>query len=257
MDFKINNKISALIITFNEEIHMNELLNSLTFVDEIVVVDSFSSDNTKFICEGFINVKFFQNPFENFTSQRNFAIAQAKNDWILFLDADERLTPELKNEIIYTLNNNTEKHSAFLFFRTFMFKNKVLNFSGWQTDKIFRLFNKNLAKYTSERLVHEKLKVDGSIGILKNKLIHYSYSDFESYKSKMINYGKLKAQEKFNNKYKPNFVLKNFHPIYNFLYNYIIRLGFIDGKKGGVICFLNAYSVYIRYEELNKLWNLK
>ena len=256
MDFKINNKISALIITFNEEIHMKELLNSLNFVDEIVVVDSFSSDNTKFICEGFTNVKFIQNIFENFTSQRNFAITHAKNDWILFLDADERLSPELKNEIVKTLNNNNNKHSAFLFLRTFMFKNKVLHFSGWQTDKIFRLFNKNLANYTTERLVHEKLEVDGPVGILKNKLIHYSYTDFKSYKSKMINYGKLKAQEKFNKKYKPNFVIKKFHPIYNFLYNYIIRLGFIDGKKGIIICFLNAYSVYVRYEELNKLQNL-
>jgi hypothetical protein len=137
-----------------------------------------------------------------------------------------------------------------------MFKNKVLHFSGWQTDKIFRLFNKNLANYTTERLVHEKLEVDGPVGILKNKLIHYSYTDFKSYKSKMINYGKLKAQEKFNKKYEPNFVIKKFHPIYNFLYNYIIRLGFIDGKKGIIICFLNAYSVYVRYEELNKLQNL-
>ena len=85
MDFKINKKISALIITLNEEIHIRELLNSLNFVDEIVVVDSFSTDNTKFICESFINVKFYQNRFDNFTSQRNFAIAQAKNDWILFL----------------------------------------------------------------------------------------------------------------------------------------------------------------------------
>jgi glycosyltransferase involved in cell wall biosynthesis len=257
MDFKINKKISALIITLNEEIHIRELLNSLNFVDEIVVVDSFSTDNTKFICESFINVKFYQNRFDNFTSQRNFAIAQAKNDWILFLDADERLTPELKNEILYTLDNNNDKHTAFLFYRTFMFENKVLNFSGWQTDKIFRLFNKNFANYTSERLVHEKLKVEGSIGILKSKLIHYSYSDFKSYKSKMINYGKLKAKEKYNNKYKPNLAIINFHPIYNFLYNYLIRLGFIDGKKGVIICFLNAYSVYIRYEELNKLWKLK
>ena len=256
MDFKINKKISALIITLNEEIHMRELLDSLTFVDEIVVIDSFSSDNTKLICEEFINVKFLQNRFENFTSQRNFAIAQAKNDWILFLDADERITPELKNEIINIFESNKVNHSAFLIFRTFMFKDQVLKFSGWQTDKIFRLFNRNFAKYTSERLVHEKLKVEGSIGVLKSKLIHYSYSDFKTYKSKMENYGKLKAQEKFNNNYKPNFVMGNFHPTYNFLYNYIIRLGFIDGKKGIVICYLNAYSVYIRYKELKNLWKL-
>ena len=106
-------------------------------------------------------------------------------------------------------------------------------------------------------LIHEKLKVTGKIGILKNKLIHYSYSDYESYKAKMINYGKLKAQEKFIKKLKPIFFASIFHPTYNFLYNYFIRLGILDGRKGVVICYLNAYSVYIRYQELKKLWNSK
>jgi glycosyltransferase involved in cell wall biosynthesis len=254
MDFESNKKISALVITLNEEIHINTLLNDLAFVDEVVVVDSFSSDNTQSICESFNNVKFIQHKFENFTSQRNFAIAQAKNNWILFLDADERLTSELKKEILYTIEND-KTNTAFLFYRTFMFKNTVLHFSGWQSDKIFRLFHKNFAKYSKERLVHEKLKVEGSVGILKNKLIHYSFSDFESYKAKMINYGKFKAQEKFIKKLKPIFFVSIIHPTYNFIYNYFIRLGILDGRKGVVICYLNAYSVYIRYQELKKLWN--
>lgn len=253
MDSKSAKNISVLIITLNEEIHMRELLNDLTFADEVIIVDSFSKDNTKEISESFTNVKFVQHPFENYTSQRNFAISLVKNDWILFLDADERLSEKLKIEILDTLKNN-ETYTAFMFYRTFMFKNKVLRFSGWQTDKIFRLFHKNFASYTSERLVHEKLKVEGKVGILKNKLIHYSYSDYESYKAKMINYGKFKAQEKFIKKLKPSLFLKTFHPIYNFLYNFVVRLGFLDGKKGVIICYLNAYSVYVRYLELNALW---
>ena len=256
MDSKPAQNISVLIITLNEETHMSELLNDLVFSDEVIIVDSFSKDKTKEISESFSNVKFIQHAFENYTTQRNFAIAQAKNDWILFLDADERLTPDLKNEIFNTLRTN-DTYTAFLFHRTFMFKDKVLYYSGWQTDKIYRLFNKNFAKYTTERLVHEKLKVTGKIGILKNKLIHYSYSDYESYKAKMINYGKLKGQEKFIKKLKPIFFASVFHPTYNFLYNYFIRLGILDGRKGVVICYLNAYSVYIRYQELKKLWNTK
>jgi len=256
MEYNSNKNLSVLIITLNEETQITSLLVDLKFADEILVVDSFSSDNTKSICESFSKVKFIQNKFENFTSQRNFAIAQAKNDWILFLDADERLTPDLKNEIFNTLRTN-DTYTAFLFHRTFMFKDKVLYYSGWQTDKIYRLFNKNFAKYTTERLVHEKLKVTGKTGVLKNKLIHYSYSDYESYKAKMINYGKLKGQEKFIKKLKPIFFASIFHPTYNFLYNYFIRLGILDGRKGVVICYLNAYSVYIRYQELKKLWNTK
>ena len=196
MKYNHNTNLSVIIITLNEEEHMKALLSDLDFADEILVVDSFSTDGTETISKSFSNVRFIQNKFENFTSQRNFAITKKKNDWILFLDADERLSEKLKIEILETLKNN-ETFTAFMFYRTFMFKNKVLRFSGWQTDKIFRLFHKNFATYTSERLVHEKLKVEGEVGILKNKLIHYSYSDYESYKAKMISYGKFKAQEKF------------------------------------------------------------
>jgi glycosyltransferase involved in cell wall biosynthesis len=256
MKYNHNTNISVLIITLNEEKQMKALLADLGFADEIIVVDSFSSDNTEAICKSFENVKFIQNKFKNYSDQRNFAILQAKNDWVLFLDADERLTPELKNEILVTVKNN-ETYAAFLFSRTFMFENKVLNFSGNQNDKIFRLFNKKQAEYISDRLIHEKLKVDGKIGVLKNKLIHYSYANYDSYKSKIIRYGKFKAQEKFIRKQKSSDLLHLFHPIYNFSYNYIIRLGFLDGKKGVLICYLNAYCIHIRYQELEQLWNKK
>jgi glycosyltransferase involved in cell wall biosynthesis len=251
-----NNNISVLIITLNEEANMQALLVDLDFADEIIVVDSFSSDKTEAICKSFQNVTFIQNKFENYSSQRNFAISQAKNDWILFLDADERLTPALKKEIIATIKTN-KTFSAFLFCRTFMFEDKVLHFSGNQTDKIFRLFNKNQAEYTKDRLVHEKLKVNGKIGVLKNKLIHYSYSNFQAYKAKTIRYGKFKAQEKFIKEQKPSILLHLLHPAYNFLFNYSIRLGFLDGKRGLIICYLNANSIYVRYQELKRLWNRK
>lgn len=248
-----NTKLTVLIITLNEEAQMQELLTNLNFADEIIVVDSFSTDKTQQIATSFNNVKFLQHTFENFSSQRNFAVSQAKNDWILFLDADERLTSKLKEEILLTLKT-TRKEIAFLFPRTFMFKDKVLLFSGCQTDKIFRLFNKNFAGYSSEKLIHEKLITKGKIGTFKNQLIHYSYFDFESYKSKMIYYGKLKAQEKFIKKQKSSFMLQILHPTYNYLYNYCIRLGFLDGKKGIIICYLKAYSIFIRYQELTNLW---
>ncbi|MFV8340226.1 glycosyltransferase family 2 protein [Flavobacterium sp. LB3P21] len=249
-----NTNISVLIITLNEENQMRSLLADLDFADEIIVVDSFSTDKTEAICKSFEKVSFIQNTFENYSSQRNFAISQAKNDWILFMDADERLSPALKNEIITTVTTN-KTHSAFLFYRTFMFKDKVLHFSGNQNDKIFRLFNKNNAAYTKDRLVHEKLKVNGKIGVLKNKLIHYSYSNFQEYKLKTIRYGKFKAQEKFLKREKPFIILHFLHPTYNFLFNYIVRLGFLDGKKGLIICYLNANSVYTRYRELEQLWH--
>jgi len=246
-------KLSVLIITLNEEENLKKLLPELDFADEIIIVDSFSNDQTEEVSRSFEKVKFLQHKFENFSTQRNFAISQAKNDWILFLDADEVLTSQLKQEIVETLKTNTT-YSAYFFERIFMFENSVLKYSGNQTDKIFRLFNKNFAKYDENKLVHEKLIVNGKIGFLKNKLIHYSYSSYQDYKEKIIFYGKFKAQEKFSKRVKVNLAFQFLHPCYNFLYNYIIRLGILDGKKGIIICYLNAYSIVIRHRELNKLW---
>ena len=245
-------KISVLIITLNEAVHMKPLLDDLKFADEVIIVDSFSTDGTKLIATSFENVKFIEHKFNNYTSQRNFAIDQAKNNWILFIDADERLTPELKLEILETIQNRP-KYSAYLVFRIFMFNNKVLHFSGWQTDRIFRLFNKEKARYANERLVHEKLDVNGEISYLKNKMVHYSYNDYNVYKGKMVSYGKLKAIEAKNKGIKPNAFHFYIKPAYKFLYQYLIRLGILDGRKGLTICFLNALSVYVRFQELKKL----
>lgn len=245
-------KLSVLIITLNEEQHIKSLLDDIDFADEIIVVDSYSTDKTVSIVESFKNVKLIRHRFVDYTSQRNFALDQAKNSWILFIDADERLTPELKSEIVTAINSENVA-SAYFIYRIFMFKNSRLKFSGWQTDKIFRLFNKSKCRYNEERTVHEKLIVNGPISSLKNKIIHFSYSSYEDYKSKMYHYGILKANEKLAKGIKPSFLLQLLHPLYTFLYQFIVRFGFLDGRKGVIICYLNAYSVYIRYKELRRV----
>ena len=224
--------------------------------NEVIVVDSYSTDKTKAISESFKNVRFIQNKFENYTTQRNFAIDQARNNWILFIDADERLTSLLKEEIIETVEQEGDV-SAYLFYRKFYFKKKILRYSGWQTDRIYRLFKKDKCRYTHRRLVHEKLDVDGKIAYFKHRLVHYSYADYNSYKAKMVAYGKLKAMEKFQIGFKPTIFHTYGHSIYNFLYQYIIRLGVLDGRKGVVICYLNALSVAARYKELERLYKQK
>jgi glycosyltransferase involved in cell wall biosynthesis len=249
-------KLSVLIITLNEELHIKSLLSDIDFADEIIVVDSYSTDKTVNIIQSFENTKVIQNPFVNYTAQRNFAINQAQNSWVLFIDADERLSPNLKSEIIATINKKNAA-SAYLIYRTFMFKNKKLHFSGWQTDKIFRLFNKTNCRYDEDRMVHEKLVVTGPIATLKNKITHFSYTSYEDYKSKMYRYGVLKANEKQKKGQKSSYLLMIFHPVYTFLYQFLIRLGFLDGLKGITICYLNAYSIFIRYKELSRLTSSK
>ncbi|MBE8723937.1 glycosyltransferase family 2 protein [Flavobacterium hungaricum] len=244
--------LSALIITFNEEKNIETVLADLAFADEIIVVDSFSSDRTFEIASQFKNVTIKQRIFDNFAFQRNYALSLASHPWILFIDADERLTPELKKEIEIVINQKNNI-SAFFMKRNFMFKNKSLRFSGWQTDKIIRLFKKNEAVYNEEKIVHEKLIIKGDTGILKNKLIHYSYSNFEDYKQKMIFYGELKAQEELSKNTKPNFFHFYIRPAYQFLNQYVFRLGFLDGRKGIIICYLNALSVAVRFQKLKKI----
>ncbi|WP_026729269.1 glycosyltransferase family 2 protein [Flavobacterium denitrificans] len=244
--------LTALVITYNEEQNIKPVLDDLAFADEIIVVDSFSSDKTFEIASSFKNVKIVQRIFDNFASQRNYALSLASHSWILFLDADERLTPELQKEISFIIHQSNSA-SAYFVRRNFMFEDKKLRFSGWQTDKIIRLFKKENAFYNHEKIVHEKLIVTGKTSKLKNRLIHYSYSNFEDYKQKMIFYGQLKAKEEFLKNTKPNFFHFYIRPAYQFLNQYLIRFGFLDGKKGVIICYLNALSVAARFQELKKI----
>ena len=249
----IENKLTALLITFNEIDHIVQILQNIQFADEIIVVDSYSTDGTVEKIKGFKNVKLIQRKFKNYTDQKSFAMEQATHDWVLFLDADERVTPVLENEILNTLNCDSSNADAYYFRRTFMFKDKVLHFSGWQSDKNYRLFRKSKTRFAKERIVHETLIVEGKSEVLKNKLIHYSYKNYEDYKGKMIKYGQMKALEEYQKDYMPNsyhFVLR---PFYKFFNHYILRLGILDGKKGVIICYLNALGVYSRYKELKRL----
>ena len=138
-------KITALIITYNEIGYIERCLDSIRFADEVIVVDSFSTDGTFEYLQARREVKVLQHPFENFTLQKSFALSQASNDWILFLDADEVVTEPLAEEIVRTVANQPEE-VAFWFYRQFMFGSEKLKYSGWQTDKNYRLFRKSKAE---------------------------------------------------------------------------------------------------------------
>ncbi|MCR9264676.1 MAG: glycosyltransferase family 2 protein [Flavobacteriaceae bacterium] len=245
-------KISALIITYNEMGYIEKCIDSVSFADEIIVVDSYSTDGTYEYLLAHPKVRVIQNPFENFTAQKSFTLKQAKNDWVLFLDADEVVTQKLQKEITATIND-PEACEAYWFYRKFMFQNTPLNFSGWQTDKNHRLFRKSKVRFTDKKLVHETLEVDGCSGILKERLTHYCYKNYEDYKGKMLKYGQLKAKEDFYKEKHFNYVLMIVKPFWKFFNHYIIRLGFLDGKKGIKICYLNALGVLERFRELKRL----
>lgn len=248
-------KLSALIITYNEAGYIEKCIESVSFADEIIVVDSFSTDGTFEFLSSHSKVEVIQRPFVNFTDQKSYALSLASNDWVLFVDADEVVSNNLQGEIISNIN---DEHSceAYWFYRKFMYRNKPLHFSGWQTDKNHRLFRKSKVNFTSERLVHETLSVNGKSGILNEKLIHYCFKDYTDYKNKMLHYGSLKAKEALKKGKRFNYLTMWVKTSWKFFYNYVVRLGFLDAKKGINVCYLNALSVYKRYDELRRLEQL-
>ena len=154
----------------------------------------------------------------------------AKNDWVLFLDGDERITPELRKEIIDELNKDQQK-DAYYFYRKFFFAEKPINYSGTQTDKNFRLFRRSKARYIVGKKVHETLEVNGTIGEFRNKLLHYSVSDYESYKQKMIHYGVLKGQELAIKGKKYSILAQYAKTAFKFFKAYIMRLGIFRSEE--------------------------
>ena len=250
---KTHTPISALVITYNEELNIEALIENINFVDEIIIVDSFSKDKTVSIIKKNNHVKLFSRKFTNFSEQRNFALSKAGNDWVLFIDADERITPNLKQEII-NITNIKNNIVAYDIYRQFYYKKKLVRFSGWQTDKVFRLYKKDYVYYKKELLVHELLKINGETDTLKYKLLHYSFETYEEYKGKMTQYAELRAKELFAKKLKPTLYHYYIKPLYRFINHFFIRLGFLDGKKGFIVSYLGAYYVYKRYIELEKLY---
>jgi glycosyltransferase involved in cell wall biosynthesis len=247
-------KLSILILTYNEEKYISDLLEQTSFADEILVLDSFSTDKTVEIIASFSSVKLIQNKFKNYADQRNFAIAHSRNDWVLFLDADERLTPKLELEIKSLLESaSLEAAVAYSMPRIFMFNEKEMHFTGTQKDLVLRLFNKNYCSYLTDKLVHEKLDVIGNSSVLKNKMIHYTYYDYQIFKKKVVKYGILKAEEKNKKGTKYSSLMHLFHPIFTFISYFFLKLGFLDGSRGLILSYLFSFSVYKRYAELKKI----
>lgn len=245
-------KISALLITFNEERNIQKFLDEAWYADEIVIVDSESTDRTAEIAKKHPKVIFITRKFDNFTSQKNFAIDQAQHEWVTFFDADERIPKALIFEMIDEIKKDTA--DAFFVFRRFYFMEKYIKRSGWQNDKAIRLFKKSKNRYGEGRLVHELIDSKGKVRFLKNRLDHYSYYSVEEYDRKLTQYSILRARELFAKGLKPNIFHFWVKPWFRFVHHYILRLGVFDGGEGYIISKLHAHHVFKRYLFLSKMW---
>ncbi|SFU64787.1 Glycosyltransferase involved in cell wall bisynthesis [Pustulibacterium marinum] len=243
-------KISALVITLNEINNIKNCIDSLSFADEIVVIDSYSTDGTWEFLQKAPNITAYQHAFENYMTQRSYALSKTNFDWVLFIDADEVITAPLQNEILNVLEK--PGHEVYYFYRQFIMNGKPLKYSGFQTDKQQRLFLKTNVHYDKNRIVHEGLIYEGSSTVLKNKLEHHFFKSEEDYTRRILYYGKLRGQELFKKGIKPTFFHYYLKPLFRFLKKYIIRLGILDGYNGYLISKINAQGIKERYLEVDR-----
>jgi glycosyltransferase involved in cell wall biosynthesis len=239
-------KISALAITYNEEENVERYVKGLSFADEIIFIDSYSTDKTIEYAQEY-NVKVIQNKFIDFSTQRNFAIAQASYDWILFFDLDEVVTPQLEKEIKQAVDKKNDVVAYFVK-RKFHFMGRYIRYGGWQNDKAIRLFNKQYCRYTG--LVHEVIETRGKVSCLKEQVDHYSYKSFDNYNNKLNMYSRLQAETLYAKRKRPGGYHFFIRPIYRFLWQYIYRLGMLDGKEGFILAYIHSFSVFKRYLQL-------
>jgi glycosyltransferase involved in cell wall biosynthesis len=235
--------VSGIITCLNEEANIAECIESLDWCAEILVVDSFSTDRTVEIAQRYPKVRLFQRTYYGGAAQKNWAIDKARNEWIMILDADERCTPDLRREIEALLRARP-KYDAYTIRRRCFFLGEPIRFSGWQNDRVTRLFRRGTAYYNNRR-VHERLITAGRAPILRHRMDHHLIVDFREYVQRINRYGYWGAAQCWRDNKKAGFAKVMANPIWRFIRTYIWRLGFLDGTRGLVFCMLQAYATYL------------
>jgi glycosyltransferase involved in cell wall biosynthesis len=243
-------KVSAVIITFNEESLIERTLNQLWWCDEIIIIDSFSTDKTTDICEEF-GCSVFSRAFNGFGEQKAFGVSKAKNDWVLCIDADEVLTESLIDEIRNALKND-EKTVAYSIPRNLVFMKRVFRHGKETSSEVIRLFNKNKGSWDGS-IVHEKVDVNGPVKNLKHKILHYSYHDYHQFLSKINLYSTLGAQKLFERGAKKSRMLTVLAIPFNFVRYYFIDRNFLNGYQGFSWAILNTCYHFVKYLKLEEL----
>jgi len=252
MDEEMKKQLSVVIITRNEEINLRKCLESIRQIaDEIVVVDSNSSDQTQTIAREYGAKVQVTKDWLGFGVQKNLAVSLAKNDWILSIDADERVTPELSNEILDLLLGEPTHH-AYEISRLSSYCGRFIKHSGWRPDYVLRLFNRQAARF-SDDLVHERVLCSGKVHRLNNLLLHYSIRNFSQVLSKIDQYSSASAEQLYLRGQKSSLLKAVVHGFWAFVRTYFLRAGFLDGNHGFALAVSNAEGAYYRYL---KLWLL-
>ena len=242
--------ISATVITCNEEHNIAEALQSLSWVDEIIVVDSGSEDTTLDVCGRFTD-KIYHREWTGFVDQKNFAVEKASHDWILSLDADERISLQLREEV-QDLSRNGFRDSGYKMPRATFFMGRWIKHGDWYPDYQVRLFDRRHGTWQGG-LVHESVKTDGPVGMLKGKIHHFTYRSFSEYLNRLERYTTLAALDyRHRGKNASPWMLFG-KPFAVFIKSYLLKCGFLDGTAGFTVAVLGAVSVFFKYAKLYEL----
>ena len=244
-------KISVAVITKNEEQNIRACLESVRWADEIVVVDNGSNDETLQICRDF-QARVYEEEWKGFSRQKNSAIEKTRNEWVLSLDADERVSPALQQEIKEVLDRGPSTDGYFIARKNF-FLGRWIEHCGWYPDYNLRLFRKSRGRF-QERAVHERVEIEGKVGYLKHPLEHYTYRSLNDFFQRMNGYSTLAAREMRNEGKKYRFFDVFFRPPFTFLQMYLLRAGFLEGYLGFLLAVLYSFYTFAKYIKLKELW---
>jgi glycosyltransferase involved in cell wall biosynthesis len=245
--------VTAIIHTLNELENIDDCLQSVAWADEIYLVDSFSTDGTvERVREKFPRVRIEQREYLGAASQKNYAIDRAAHDWIFVLDADERITGKLRDEILRTMEGPLDRWAYSVGRRNFMF-GKELKYSGLQRDRVTRLFHRGHARYPNKR-VHADLLVDGETGQLRHKMLHFYIRTFDHMIAKMTRYANWGAAQMFIDGKTTGVWGILSHTIGKFVRDYVFNGGFLDGARGLISVGMHVYYTFWKYA---KLWEYR
>jgi glycosyltransferase involved in cell wall biosynthesis len=243
-------KVTAIIPCYNEIDHIGEAIESVSWADEIIVVDSFSTDGTYEYLLSVKNIQLHQRTYQNSANQKNWIIPQATHEWIFLLDADERVPAPLRDEVLKTLEDPGEFH-AFWIPRENFFLGRSLKHT-LRGDAVIRLFRRDTCRYRDLQ-VHAEIETDHPVGRLKNRLAHHSYKSARHFLKKMERYAEWSAADHDKRTGRVGAFHLLVKPAFRFFKHYVINGGFLDGRAGLIVSVVMAWGVFLRYLKMIEL----
>jgi len=237
--------ISALVTCYNEEHNIAACIDGLLWCDELVVVDSYSTDRTPEILRGYDKVRLLQHEYYGAAAQKNWALPQLRHDWVLIFDADERCSPALRGEIETLLASGPEAE-AYRIRRNAYFLGKPIRHCGWHDDRVVRLFRRDAGTYERRR-VHAKVVVRGQVGDLREPMDHFMVQDFDEYLRRIVKYGNWGAAQAWRDGKRTSLGRVVFRSGWRFVRSYLLMAGFLDGRQGLMFSLMQAYGTFVKW----------